>query len=124
MMTRTRTSVNHAGTAARRCPVEQRSTALSPRNDAPASSQNSVILSEAKHPKSAYALIRRCPEFSTRTRMRVLQATLAFLLLAALASAQTLAGTVKNATTGKPAAGDDVILLSLGQGMEEAGRTK
>ena len=46
------------------------------------------------------------------------------LLLASLASAQTLTGTVKNSTTGKPAAGDDVILLSLGQGMEEAGRTK
>ncbi len=48
----------------------------------------------------------------------------AILLLASLASAQTLTGTVKNSTTGKPAAGDDVILLSLGQGMEEAGRTK
>jgi hypothetical protein len=46
------------------------------------------------------------------------------LLLTTLASAQTLTGTVKNATTNKPAAGDDVILLSLGQGMEEAGRTK
>ena len=49
---------------------------------------------------------------------------LALILLSALASAQTLTGTVKNSTTGKPAAGDDVILLSLGQGMEEAGRTK
>ena len=48
----------------------------------------------------------------------------ALLLLASLASAQTLTGTVKNSTTGKPASGDDVILLSLGQGMEEAGRTK
>ena len=46
------------------------------------------------------------------------------LLLASLASAQTLTGTVKNSTTGKPAAGDEVVLLSLGQGMEEAGRTK
>jgi hypothetical protein len=46
------------------------------------------------------------------------------LLLASLATAQTLTGTVKNATTGKPAAGDDVVLLNLGQGMEEAGRTK
>jgi len=45
-------------------------------------------------------------------------------LLSTLASAQTLTGTVKNSTTGKPAAGDEVILLSLGQGMEEAGRTK
>ena len=46
------------------------------------------------------------------------------LLLSSLASAQTLTGTVKNSTTGRPAAGDDVVLLSLGQGMEEAGRTK
>src|SRR5215472_6907002 len=124
MMTRTRTSLNHAGTAALRSPIEQRSTALSPRNDAPASSQNSFILCEAKAPISADALIRRCPEFSTRTRMCVLQVTLAFFLLSALVSAQTLTGTVKNATTGKPSAGDDVVLLSLGQGMEEAGRTK
>ena len=46
------------------------------------------------------------------------------LLLSTLAAAQTLTGTVKNATTGKPAAGDEVVLLTLGQGMEEAGRTK
>lgn len=43
--------------------------------------------------------------------------------LATLASAQTLTGTVKNATTGKPAAGDEVVLLTLGQGMQESGRT-
>ena len=47
-----------------------------------------------------------------------------FLLLATFASAETLTGTVKNGTTNKPAAGDDVVLLSLSQGMEEAGRTK
>jgi hypothetical protein len=46
------------------------------------------------------------------------------LLLSSFAAAQTLTGSVKNSTTGKPAAGDDVVLLSLGQGMEEAGRTK
>ncbi|HEY6337264.1 MAG TPA: carboxypeptidase regulatory-like domain-containing protein [Candidatus Sulfotelmatobacter sp.] len=45
-------------------------------------------------------------------------------LLTSLAAAQTLTGTVKNATTGKPAAGDDVVLLSLTQGMEESARTK
>jgi hypothetical protein len=49
---------------------------------------------------------------------------LAVLLLAAAASAQTLTGVVKNATTGKPGAGDEVILITLGNGMEEAGRTK
>jgi hypothetical protein len=48
----------------------------------------------------------------------------AILLLTTLAAAQTLTGTVKNSTTGKPAAGDDVVLLKLGQGMEESGRTK
>jgi hypothetical protein len=52
--------------------------------------------------------------------------TLATLLLFALASsaaAQTLTGTVTNGTNGKPAAGDQIILLSLANGMEEAGKT-
>lgn len=48
----------------------------------------------------------------------------AVLLLTSVASAQTLTGTVTNATTGKPSAGDDVVLLSLSQGMQEADRTK
>ena len=51
-------------------------------------------------------------------------ALLVCVLFSTFASAQTLTGTVKNSTTGKPAAGDEVVLLSLGQGMEEAGRTK
>jgi len=46
------------------------------------------------------------------------------LFLIGMASAETLTGTVKNGTTGMPAAGDDVVLIKLGQGMEEAGRTK
>ena len=41
-----------------------------------------------------------------------------------MARAASLSGTVTNGTSGKPAAGDDVILLSLGQGMEESGRSK
>jgi hypothetical protein len=45
-------------------------------------------------------------------------------LLLASASAQTLTGKVTNGTTNKPAAGDDVVLLSLGQGMEESGRSQ
>lgn len=50
---------------------------------------------------------------------------LIFLSICASASfAQTLTGTVTNATSNKPAAGDDVVLLSLSQGMQEAGRTK
>jgi hypothetical protein len=53
-----------------------------------------------------------------------LMAILAVLLLSTLASGQTLTGTVKNSTTGKPGSGDEVVLITLGQGMEEAGRTK
>ena len=86
-----------------------------------------VILSEVNAPRSgaftkSKDLVLPCArkEFS----VSALCAILAVLLLALSASAQTLTGTVKNATTGKPSAGDEVVLLSLGQGMEEAGRTK
>ncbi len=48
----------------------------------------------------------------------------ALLLLSAFALAESLTGTVTNATVGKPAAGDEVVLLSLSQGMSEAARTK
>lgn len=54
-------------------------------------------------------------------------AAMAILLASVLtcaALAETLSGTVTNATTGKPAAGDDVVLLTLAQGMQEAGHTK
>src|SRR5450755_1185815 len=44
--------------------------------------------------------------------------------LTTLASAETLTGTVKNGTTNQPAAGDEVVLIKLAQGMEEAARTK
>ena len=46
------------------------------------------------------------------------------MLLLASASAQTLTGTVTNGTINKPASGDDVVVLSLGQGMQESGRTQ
>jgi hypothetical protein len=51
---------------------------------------------------------------------------IAVLILAGslFASAEVLTGTVKNSTTSQPAGEDDVVLLSLGQGMEESGRTK
>lgn len=48
---------------------------------------------------------------------------IAILLGSAALAAQTITGTVKNSTTGKPSAGDEVVLLKLGQGMEESGRT-
>ncbi|WP_263365799.1 carboxypeptidase-like regulatory domain-containing protein [Edaphobacter bradus] len=40
------------------------------------------------------------------------------------ASAETITGTVTNKTTNKPAAGDDVVLIRLQQGMQESTRTK
>ena len=46
------------------------------------------------------------------------------MLLGAGAFADTLAGTVTNGTNGKPSSGDDVVLIKLAQGMQEAGRTK
>jgi hypothetical protein len=57
-------------------------------------------------------------------RPPVVATLFAILILAVSVSAQTLTGTVKNGTTGKPAAGDDVVLIKLGEGMEEAARTK
>jgi Carboxypeptidase regulatory-like domain len=40
------------------------------------------------------------------------------------AAAQNITGTVTNGTTGKPAAGEEVTLLALSQGMQEIGNTK
>jgi hypothetical protein len=50
---------------------------------------------------------------------------MAFLfLLAPTLRAATLTGTVTNGTTGKPSAGDEVILIKLASGMEEVGHAK
>ena len=45
-------------------------------------------------------------------------------LTAAAVAADTITGTVHNQTTGQPAGGDEVILLRLGEGMQEEARTK
>lgn len=90
--------------------------------------QKNVILSEAPFaerrtygsPRAATRSLRR----NKREATFLIGLTLILVLLSAFATAQTLTGTVKNATTGKPAAGDEVVLLKLAQGMEEAGRTK
>jgi hypothetical protein len=59
----------------------------------------------------------------TLSHISVVSALL-LLSLASPAAAQTLNGTATNATTGKPAAGDEIILLGLSNGMEEVGKTK
>jgi hypothetical protein len=51
-------------------------------------------------------------------------AVLTLLALSSLAAAQTLTGTVTNGTSGKPAAGDEIILINLSNGMEVAAKTK
>lgn len=57
-------------------------------------------------------------------RKHAFSAAFAATILMSLASAQTLTGTVTNGTTGRPATGDDVILINLSNGMEEAAKTK
>jgi hypothetical protein len=53
----------------------------------------------------------------------------AFIFLSCLSAASgyaadTISGKVSNQTTNRPAAGDEVVLLRLGEGMEEAARTR
>ena len=105
-MTRLQSLTIYVGTAAPGCPAECSSTAL-------------------PHWQKLPGFAR--PDSRGRLSPHVFLSTIAAVLLLALSasvSAQTLTGTVKNSTTGKPSAGDDVVLLSLGQGMQEAGRTK
>ena len=45
-------------------------------------------------------------------------------IFSSFALADSITGTVTNKTTNKPAAGDDVVLIRLQQGMQEASRTK
>jgi hypothetical protein len=91
------------------------------------SASRSEALTQSKDPCSPKGSMRPRQEFSPRsvfTFVRTACTAAAIILLATLAAAQTLTGTVKNSTTNKPAAGDEVVLLKLAQGMEEAGRTK
>jgi hypothetical protein len=99
--------------------------------------QRTVILSEvntsrseaftqSKDPMPADVGMSLGKELSPSSALLFVRAAcgVAILLLTSLAAAQTLTGTLKNSTTGKPSAGDDVVLLKLGQGMEETGRTQ
>jgi len=89
------------------------------------SAPRSEALTQSKDPLSLNGSASPRREFSPQAVFAFLRTACgAILLLTTLAAAQTLTGTVKNSTTNKPAAGDDVVLFKLGQGMEEAGRTK
>jgi hypothetical protein len=50
--------------------------------------------------------------------------TVSFLWAISAMAADTIRGTVHNETIGKPSAGDEVVLLRLGAGMQEESRTK
>ena len=94
-------------------------------NKSPVIPPSPVIPSGASAKRSGAPAQSRDPHPQQTVRIvHCLAAAILALLLTLSASAQTLTGTVKNSTTGKPAAGDDVVLITLGQGMEEAGRTK
>jgi hypothetical protein len=84
----------------------------------------SEAFTQSKDPSHASTRRRPRKEFSLRSLSVFVHAMAIVLLLASLSFSQTLTGTVKNSTTGKPAAGDEVVLLKLGEGMDEAGRTK
>jgi hypothetical protein len=61
----------------------------------------------------------------SRSRPRAASIFAALALTASLAAqAASISGNVTNKTTNKPAADDDVVLIALAQGMQEAGRTK
>ena len=47
----------------------------------------------------------------------------AVVALSAVSAATNLKGTANNGTSGKPAAGDEAVLLDLSQGMQEKSRT-
>jgi hypothetical protein len=64
------------------------------------------------------------PTAASKERGAIIRFALIVLLLTSFAAAQTLTGTVKNSTTGKPSAGDEVVMFKLAQGTEESGRTK
>jgi hypothetical protein len=55
---------------------------------------------------------------------RVVVAAAVMAAFSGFAFADSITGVVTNKTTNKPAAGDDVVLIRLQQGMQEAARTK
>jgi hypothetical protein len=56
-------------------------------------------------------------------KLRTLLALAAFTAAALHANAASITGTVTNKTNNRPAAGDDVVLIRLAQGMQESTRT-
>jgi hypothetical protein len=82
--------------------------------------------------RSAEALAPACLDFtyllihkiSSRLVTSIIAVVLALALMSSATSATTFTGTVHNGTTGKPAAGVDVVLLSLAGSMESVANAK
>jgi hypothetical protein len=62
--------------------------------------------------------------FLPSTLRRAVVAAAMFAAFSSFVLAESITGTVTNKTTNKPAVGDDVVLIRLQQGMQEASRTK
>jgi hypothetical protein len=62
--------------------------------------------------------------FLTSSLRRVVMGAAVMAAFSSFALADSITGIVTNKTTDKPSAGDDVVLIRLAQGMQEASRTK
>jgi 5-hydroxyisourate hydrolase-like protein (transthyretin family) len=62
--------------------------------------------------------------FFSNSLFRLVAAAAVVVAFSGFALAESITGVVTNKTTNKPAAGDDVVLIRLAQGMQEASRTK
>ena len=58
--------------------------------------------------------------FFSNSLLRVVAAAAVVAAFSGFALAESITGVVTNKTTNKPAAGDDVVLIRLAQGMQEA----
>jgi uncharacterized membrane protein len=68
-------------------------------------------------------LTRNAAKSQTRERVVCLVAFALFLACSLAASAETIRGVVRNGTTNKPSAGDEVVLKRIAAGMEDVART-
>ena len=62
--------------------------------------------------------------FDTMRRVSVILAISFAVTFVTGAAAETISGSISNKTSNQPSAGDDVVLLKLSEGMQEAARTK
>jgi len=95
---------------------------------APEGNREPRITSAAKAVHCSKPITARLKPCAFKTVSKVVrQSVSAFaciFVLVSLGAAQNIAGTVTNSTTGKPAAADEVTLLSLSQGMQEIASAK